>query len=449
MLIQPEQLEKFCKDIINTILICLEIASKGIIFRVGRMPELRVERVTSGVRNEETGEIDWGVAEISDYNPPGKCWDDYRDEPHRALEAMGWCVEQQKSWTADNPYEDMRSVRRQLCGEIEDYYHLEPVLTRKADFYAGHPDDFIYPLSFEGKPIWEESPFVVIAAIKIHFLPETVRRGDRSTKVIKRLSRTLATELFSHHLRGKYLEAQQALARERFESCNALAHELRNTLAKLGVVFSAVNMLMGFFREEWERTIEKSLPPRRQKRLILARLNELLLMQQPHLFTQKELMKLNAALLSDQNQLANLYSLPHHGEKWLRNKIRPKWERLLQAVSTEGVSAQEVQELLKNLEDAIWAVVDDELADKAEHLPLELRKTWMTLIYTWFSAQNTAALNELLGLLKHPSLSVEHKDQLKKVLTWLQILIEVISRIEERADRMLLSLKQGSEQKAV
>jgi len=29
-------------------------------------------------------------------------------------------VEQQKSWTADNPHEDVRSVRKQLQGEVEE-----------------------------------------------------------------------------------------------------------------------------------------------------------------------------------------------------------------------------------------------------------------------------------------------------------------------------------------
>ena len=89
------------------------------------MPRLQAERITSGVR--EDGQIKWGLPQDSDYNPPGKEWEQYRDHPGHLLEAMGWCVEQQKSWTADNPQEDIRSVRKQLRGEVEDCHHMEPV----------------------------------------------------------------------------------------------------------------------------------------------------------------------------------------------------------------------------------------------------------------------------------------------------------------------------------
>ena len=37
---------------------------------------------------------------------------------------MGWCVEKQQSWTADNPAEDVRSVRKQLRA-IQDAVRAE------------------------------------------------------------------------------------------------------------------------------------------------------------------------------------------------------------------------------------------------------------------------------------------------------------------------------------
>jgi len=131
---------------IETILLCLENATRGTIYRVGLMPHLQAVRVTSGERENGSGEIHWGLPEASDYNPPGKSWEQYRDRPGHVLEAMAWCVERQKSWTADDPNEDIRSVRKQLLGEIEDFHHMEPVLVRKSDFAEGSLDKLEYPL---------------------------------------------------------------------------------------------------------------------------------------------------------------------------------------------------------------------------------------------------------------------------------------------------------------
>jgi hypothetical protein len=89
-------LENACKEMIETILICLPNAFRGTIYRVGKPPNLITERITSGIINREKREISWGLPEKSEYNPPGKPWLDYRDEPGRALEAMAWCGKTEK-----------------------------------------------------------------------------------------------------------------------------------------------------------------------------------------------------------------------------------------------------------------------------------------------------------------------------------------------------------------
>jgi len=196
-----ELLENTCKNVIKTILSCLDLATKGTIYRIGSMPELQAVRVTSGIRKGNGDDIEWGLPSVSDYNYPGKSWEEYRDRPNHPLEAMGWCVEKQQSWTADNPAEDIRSVRKQLRGELEDVYHMEPVLVRKADLYGKCLETMEYPVDYWGRPIWQDSEYVVAAVIKIHFLPNTLRREDRSIKIIKELSRSLGTELLTLHLR--------------------------------------------------------------------------------------------------------------------------------------------------------------------------------------------------------------------------------------------------------
>ncbi len=255
-----ELLESACKNMIKTILSCLDLATKGTIYRIGPMPKLQAVRVTSGVRKEGGDDIEWGLPSVSDYNYPGKSWEEYRDRPDHPLEAMGWCVEKQQSWTADNPAEDERSVRKQLRGELEDVYHMEPVLVRKADLYGNCLGTMEYPSDWLGRPIWQDSEYVVAAVIKIHFLPNTLHREDRSTRIIKELSRSLGTELLSLHLRETLSRSQQEFAQQRLQSCEILAHELRNTLIKFGFIFSAINAEIGILRGEWEAQLRKAFP---------------------------------------------------------------------------------------------------------------------------------------------------------------------------------------------
>ena len=96
-------LEDVCKKMIRMIIFCLPDAFRGTIYSVGPVPDLRVIRIASGRKNGNTDEIIWGAANPSDYDFPGKGWEGYRDCPGGILEAMAWCVERQKSWTADDP----------------------------------------------------------------------------------------------------------------------------------------------------------------------------------------------------------------------------------------------------------------------------------------------------------------------------------------------------------
>ena len=47
-----ELLESTCKNMIKTILSCLDQATKGTIYRIGPMPKLQAVRITSGIRKE-------------------------------------------------------------------------------------------------------------------------------------------------------------------------------------------------------------------------------------------------------------------------------------------------------------------------------------------------------------------------------------------------------------
>jgi hypothetical protein len=445
MHISSDLLDDTCKNAIETILLSLKHATKGTIYRVGPMPKLRTVRVTSGIRNGQNGAMSWGLPEISNYNPPGRSWEEYRDHPGHVLEAMAWCVEQQKSWTADDPGEDVRSVRKQLQGEVEDCHHMEPVLVKKADVYGRGFAGLEYPLDWQGNPIWQNTDYVVVAVIKIHFLPHTIQRGDDSTKIIKRLSHSLGTELLSLHLRETYLEARERLTRERLEACNDMAHELRNTLAKMGFIFSTINTVVSFLRAQWEIELQKVLPSFDGKVTILGQLSKLLLLGQPHLEGQDKLMQLSKELLAEQNELANLFLLPQQEAEWLASRIRPKWDRLLTHSRVWEEEREDLERLMDRLQQAIWIVVDQQVAQQLVHLPEDLREMWPKLAYTQFSANNSIVLEEILTLLEHPVLSIRQKHQMKRALSSLKVLLRTISGIEEQANRVICSLKNGEQ----
>lgn len=436
-------LEKTCKNMIQTILSCLDDATKGTIYRIGPMPRLQAVRVTSGVRVEGTNEIRWGLPSVSDYNYPGKDWEQYRDYPGRALEAMGWCVEKQRSWTADNPFEDVRSVRKQLRGEIEDFHHMEPVLVRKVDLYGGPLPHLEYPRDWQDNPIWQDTEYVVAAVIKIHFLPHTLRQEDRSTKVIKELSRSLGTELLSLHARDRLLLAQKELARQRLHSCQILAHELRNTLAKLGFIFSAINAQIGIIREEWEWRIQEAFPHLEGKGVVLVRLQGLLHDLMREAANRDSLRELCTQLMAEQQELSDISLHPAQGEQWILHRIQPKWDRLLMESGIQADERDEIKGLLERLRKSLFLGMDQELASSMPLLSADLKAAWLRFAYSQFSANNLSLLKEIVEFLEKPEVPIPHRQQIAKVLKSLKALVELVPEVEGRANRIILSLRNG------
>jgi len=238
-------------------------------------------------------------------------------------------------------------------------------------------------------------------------------------------------------------EVLREVARQRLQSSNIIAHELRNTLTKFGLFFSVVNLVMSFLREQWEFELRKAFPRLEDKNTIIMRLNELIFLGQPHIRDQEELMQLSKELLAEQKGLANLFLLPQQGIHRLYKKISPKWRRLLAESRAWEKHKEEVQELLKRLEKAIWVVVDEDLAKKIHHLPEDLLVEWRKLAYTQFSANNLSLLGDVFHLLEHPALNIRHRQQLEKLLTSLKVLADIISIVEERTNRIVLSLKSS------
>lgn len=133
---------------------------------------------------------------------------------------------------------------------------------------------------------------------------------------------------------------------------------------------------------------------------------------------------------------------------WLENRIRPKWQKLLVESDTWKESQGEVSDLLEKLERWIWLGSDKAMADQIVHLPEDLRTLWSRIAYVDFNVDELTVLEDILQLLNHPDLKIPHKYQSKRILTALKALAEIIPEIEERANRIMLSLKNGSTSKS-
>lgn len=432
-----------CKNVIRTILTCLENATKGTIYRIGPMPTLQAVRVTSGIRNEENGHIAWGLPFSSDYNLPGKSYEEYKDRPGHVLEAMGWCVEKQSSWTADNPAEDVRSVGKQLRGEIEDFHHMEPVLVRKQDLYGGCPLLSEYPLDWRGEPIWQDTPYAVCAVIKIHFKPNTIRRDDRSTRVVRELSSSLGTELLSLHFRESLFRAQKELARERLQTCEILAHELRNAVMKFGFILPAINAQFEIIRGEWERCLMETFPNVEWSRSVIEKLREELRECAARVGGDPYF----AATVSDLDEmldeLASRVFLPAQGTQWIHNKVTGKFNLVAGDGRLPAELRGRMRSLFGRLMECIALPADPSWSARIRTLPGADAEKWADLAYSQVTSQSLERVEELLGLLDHAEIPVRYRMQIRKTLMAMNVLAKVFPDIEERANRILESLKTG------
>ena len=430
-------LEKVCKEIIETILICLPNASKGTVYQIGNPPEMITRRITSGIIDEGRRKISWGLPEKSDYNSPGKQWGEYRDEPGRPLEAMAWCVERQESWTAEDPKNDTRSVRLQVEGAWTDFHHMEPVLIRKKDLYFGKERLLEYPANNDGETLWEDVDYVVVAVIKIHFRPYTIKIGGPETQVIKRLSRALGTELLSYQLTQNSLQTMHDLAEDRLNSCNILADSLRNVITKSGLIFSLIKLELGFLRGLWEELVLEGSEQKGMRRNAIDALNEIIrnIGHSPD-GLEKNLIKI-------QERFMDLHPPPEQGENWLRMQIEEKWNTLIRMGLIEETKIIEVREEIENLKRSLYLGKDPDILSANNELSGPLKSEWVDLLYRDTEVFDLDLLDRLIFILDDPYFDFPYRDKSKKSLIRLKAVAETMGQLEDDTNVVLREILNG------
>jgi hypothetical protein len=436
--IEKPVLERACREMIETILLCLPNALKGTIYRIGKPPELIAERITSGIIDEERKKISWGLPVKSGYNPPGKPWVEYRDEPRRPLEAMSWCVEKQKSWTAEDPIHDARSVRMQVEGTREDFQHMEPVLVRKSDLNLNMYSSE-YPKDYNGDVIWKESEYVTVAVVKIHFRPHTIRIGSYETMVIKKLSRSLGTELLSYQLRQDSLKTMQEYAKDRLNACNILADSLRNTITKSGMIFSLVKQEIGYLRDQWEQLLLQDGKEKYTKSEAIKDLNDMLMgMGNGHEDLRKDLVDV-------QNKFLELSLPPEKGENWVVMQIEERWKDLLYRYPQGEKKQRGIWETIEKLKESLHIGRNPEVLSAYDGLPEEIKRDWVNLIYTNNDHFDAKVVDNLINILDNPMLGIPSRERSKKNLKQLKALAETMHQLERNTNFVLNQVLNGGD----
>ena len=437
--IEGAVLEKACVEIIETILFCLPNTFKGTIYRIGKPPELIAEKIACGIIDDKRENISWDLPAESGYDPPGKAWIDYRDEPGRPLEAMCWCVEKQKSWTAQDPNADGRSIRLQVEGKSEDFHHMEPVLVRKSDLNL---DGLLFlkdPLDYEGNPIWNDSPYAVVAVIKIHFHPFTIEIGSHETKVIKKLSRALGTELLSYRLHQNSMKAMERLAKERLHACNLLADSLRNATTKSGLIFSLVKQEIGYLRDQWEQMLREARQDRNGKIEAIKELNRLLR------DIGGEYEKLTEDLAAVQNKFLGFSLPPEKGENWVNMQIVTRWKNLLGKCPHDRHTEEMIWQTLDRLKKTLHYGYDHDSIGTYDRIPDDIKMEWVQLLYSNNDHFDGLALERLIAILDNPVLEIPSRERSRKTLVQLKALAETIRKLEENTNFVLGQVLNGGD----
>jgi len=437
--IEKSVLKKACMEMIETILFCLPNAFKGTIYRMGKPPDLIAERITSGIIDDSKGKISWGLPAKSGYNTPGKPWLAYRDQPDRPLESMSWCVEKQKSWTSEDPEKDARNLRFQVEGIPKDFHHMEPVLVLKSDLKLDMHSTLNYPNDYEGNNIWKDSDYIVVAVIKIHFHPFTIKIGSYETKIIKKLSRSLGTELLSYQLRQDSMKTMERLATDRLNACNILADSLRNAITKSGLIFSLVKHEIGYLRDQWEQALIEDRKENNTKVEAIRDLNEILTSLGDGYEDLKE------DLVDAQNKFLELSLPPEKGENWVGMQIEERWKDLLYECPQDDHKRRIVWETIDKLKKSLHFGQDPDIIANYNKIPEELKQEWVNLMYRNNDKFDDSALDRLIKVLANSALTIPSREKSRKTLTQLKALAQTMSQLEQNTNFLLDRVLNGSE----
>jgi hypothetical protein len=393
---------------IETLLVCLPNAVSSTIYSVGPTPHLRLKPVTSARRYGQTDQIRWEGLYKSAHNFTTKKWEDYRDHKGGVLEGVAWCVENQIGWTVDHAVSKGQNINDLPEKNVLDgFYHLEPILIKKAELGQRKVSLPHHPKNSQGKPIWQKSSHATVGVIKTDFLPGTIAPGDRSTRVTKILSGFFGIQMLSMHGIQTTVEKAKHIQKERQKVCNKLSHDFRTILAKLGLLYRIIDFEISNLRESWETVFHHCYPEKPCKRPIIRKL-----------------------------------FLPKQNKIWLRNKIRPLWASVASEFDVSPPLKNQVEDLLERLEESFGVFLEKKAIEKIDLVPESVKKDWLRLAYTEMDWNDKTVFEEYIDLLDSLSVMLEHRRHSSRNLVYLKNLVELMPEIEQKLGKNLVYLQR-------
>jgi hypothetical protein len=295
------------------------------------------------------------------------------------------------------------------------------------------------PRDYEGNIIWQESDYVVVAVVKIHFRPHTIRIGSPETEVIKKLSRSLGTELLSYQLRQDSMNVMQQMAQDRLNACNILADSLRNAITKSGLIFSLVKQEIGYLRDQWEQLLLEDLQENNLKVRSIKDLNGILMT------VGEGENELREDLAKVQNRFLELPLPPEKGESWVTMQIEKRWKNLLRKFPPDDQKTRVIWDTIHQLKKSLYFGQDPEIIANYNKIPEETKREWVNLIYRNSERFNPVVLEKIIKMLDNPALNIRSRERSKKTLAQLKALAETIYQLEKNTNFLLRQVLNGGD----
>ena len=442
LLINPSVLQRVCRVMIETLLVCLPNATGSEIYSIGPLPHLSLKLVSSARRYGQTDKILWDEINKSSHNFAVKKWEDYRDHKGGILGGLAWCVENQISWTVDHAV-SKRQNTNDLPGKngFDGFYHLEPILIKKAELGQREVSLPNHPKNSQGKTIWQKSSNATVGVVKTDFLPGTIAPGDRSARVIKMLSGFFGIQMLSLHAIQTTVEKSKHIQKERQKVCNKLSRDFRAILARLGLLYRIIDFEISNLRESWETLFHHCYPEKPYKRPMIRELDRLLQEIERKYDVRGDCDDVTR-LKHYQKLLLEYYFLPKQNKIWLRHKIRPLWASVASEFDLSPPLKNQVEDLLEGLEESFGVFLEEKAIARIDLVAESVKKNWLRLAYSELDWNDKTVFEEYIDLLDSLSVELDHRRHSSRNLVYLKDLVELMSEIEQKLGRNLVYLQR-------
>ncbi|MEA2087955.1 MAG: hypothetical protein U9O91_07640, partial [Candidatus Caldatribacteriota bacterium] len=276
--------------------------------------------------------------------------------------------------------------------------------------------------------------------IKIHFKPYTIRRGSNETRIIKKLSRSLGTELLSHRLQDDSMRTMQRLAKDRLNAFNILADSLRNAITKSALIFSLIKQEIGYLREQWEKLLLENRKEKNMKAEAIKELNDILMS------IGEKYEDLGKNLVATQNKFLKLSLPAEKGENWVNMQIKERWNDLLNKFPHDDQRERLVWGNIDKLKKSLYFGQNPDIIAGYKEIPEEIKREWVNLIYSNDDSFNNSSLDRLINILDNSDINIPYQEKSRKSLKQLKALRDTMHQLERNTNFLLYQVLNGGDE---